>query len=179
MIGDKLRVAMNGVAAIIGSALALFLIANAFIDRSHERSRTMMLEKDVMEKQQRAVNHAAYAAQLEQMRAMLSQLNERLPAHLDNPLIEKTLRDNASIAGIEMSRVTVGAERVRDGFYGERPVDVVVQGAAASFWTFMESTLRDFPMRSIAELSVEPVEGTTELRATFRAMYFRYIELNE
>jgi Tfp pilus assembly protein PilO len=176
---QPLPIALNVAAAAIGTLLALYLLATACIDRGQQQSRTQSLKKEVSEKQRHLDNHSEYKAQLEEMRLMLAQVNVRLPPRLDGPSLEKTLRDKAMLAGMDTTSAHVGTETVEEGFYAALPIEVVVQGSAANFLKFMDSILRDAPLRSVTAMNVAPVDNAVELRAALTLTYFRYIEEDE
>lgn len=173
------HVAMNVAAAIIGTLVALYLLANACIDRGQEQFRTQSLKKELSEKQSHLTNHSEYTARLGEMLLMLAQVKVRLPARLDAPSLEKTLRDKAMLAGMETTSTHVGTETVAEDFYAALPVEVVVQGSAADFLKFMDSVLRDDPLRSVTAMNIAPVDNAVELRAALTLTYFRYIEEDE
>ena len=179
MTRHRLHVVMNVAAAFIGTFLALYLLEIASIEREQEQSKTQSLKRELSEKQHHLANHNEYSAQLEEMGLMLSQLKVRLPATLDVPSLEKSLRDKAVIAGMDASSVHVGTESVAEGFYAALPVDVVVQGSAADFLKFMDSIVRDAPLRSVTAMNIEPVDNAVELRAALTLTYFRYAEEGE
>jgi Tfp pilus assembly protein PilO len=176
---QTLHVAMNVAAAIIGTLIALYLLATACIDRGQEQSKTQSFKKELSEKQRHLDNHSEYTAQLEEMRLMLAQVKVRLPARLDAPSLEKTLRDKAILAGMNTTSTRVGAETVAEDFYAALPIEVVVQGSAADFLKFMDSILRDDPLRSVTAMNIAPVDNAIELRAALTLTYFRYIEEDE
>jgi Tfp pilus assembly protein PilO len=174
-----LHIALNVAAAAIGILIALYLLATTYIDRGQQQSRMQSLEKELSEKQRRLDNHSEYKEQLEEMRLMLAQVRVRLPARLDAPSLEKTLRDKATLAGMDTTSAQVGTETVEEGFYAALPIEVVVQGSATDFPKFMASILRDAPLRSVTAMNVAPVDNAVELRAALTLTYFRYIEEDE
>ncbi len=173
------HIALNVAAAAIGTLIALYLLATSYIDRGQQQSRMQSLEKEVSEKQQRLDNHGEYKEQLQKMRLMLAQVRVRLPARLDASSLEKVLRDKATLAGMDTTSAHVRTETVEEGFYAALPVEVVVQGSSADFLKFMDSILRDDPLRSITAMDIAPVDNAVELRAALTLTYFRYIEEDE
>lgn len=174
-----LHIAMNVAAAAVGTLLTLYLLATAYIDRSQEQYKTRALEKELSEKQRHLAHHDEYAAQLDEMRLMLAQVNVRLPSRLDASSLEKTLRDKANVAGMDTTSAHVGTETVAEGFYAALPIEVVMQGSTADFMKFMDSMLRDAPLRSVTAMNIEPVDNAVELRAALTLEYFRYVEQDE
>jgi Tfp pilus assembly protein PilO len=176
---QTLHIALNVAATAIGTLIALYLLATAYIDRGQLQSRMQSLKKELSEKQRRLDNHSEYKGQLEEMRLMLTQVRVRLPARLDASSLEKILRDKATLAGMDTTSAHVGTETVEEGFYAALPDEVIVQGSATGFLKFMDSILRDDPLRSVTAMNIAPVDNAVELRAALTLTYFRYIEEDE
>jgi Tfp pilus assembly protein PilO len=164
---------------LAGTLLALFLVHDALVDRDREQNMTTALKREMDEKQHVVASHDDYAAQLQAMRGDLARLVQRLPSKFDAPTIEWTLRDRATLSGIETATVQVGKERVREGFYADRRVDLTVKGTMEGFVKFMDGLLHDSPRRLVMAMKIEPIDDTGTLRAALTVIDFRYIEDDE
>jgi Tfp pilus assembly protein PilO len=162
--------------AIASSIHAIYLIQNASFDREAAQSRTTLLERQLIETQQKLANHAQFAAQLNDMRGPLTRLEERLPTRLNRSAIEASVRAQAALAHIEITGLHFGAETIKEGFYAEATLSLTVQGTTADFFAFMDQMLRVSPLRRVAEMRVEPIEGTTA-RAVLTVMFDHFVDL--
>lgn len=172
------RTALGALGFVLSSVLALCLVRNAWLAREHEQARTSVLKHELSIKQGMAVMPAAYAAQLQDMHAIVSTLEQRLPAQLDSSVIERGLHDRAERDGLAIETLQVGKQRQQD-FYADIPVDLIVRGSTSRFLTFMNGFLRESPLRRIAVMSIEPIDDATRMRATMTVAYYRYIEDGE
>lgn len=161
---------------LIGTLLALYLVHEAWLDREVHQNETLRLKRHLDESQRKIASHDDFAAQLQEERGILSSSTRRLPSKLTSPAIEKTLRDQAASAGIAIASMRLSAETVKEGFYAERGVYLVLQAPAADFVTFMAGLLRDSPLRRVAAIKIEPADDPGTVRATVTAFYYHYVD---
>jgi type IV pilus assembly protein PilO len=164
---------------VIGAVPGLWLVSAAWSARDAVEGKTLQLTRELDDKQHITASHAQYSTQLEEMREMLAQVMRQLPSRLDHPALEKSLRDQAARAGAAIELRPMGAESVREGFYAELPVEIVVQGSSAQFLNFMDALQHEIPLRQVSALTIAAVDGATTLRATMTLEFFRYIEEGE
>ena len=143
-------------AVVVSSLHAVYFIQSAWLDREAEQSRTLGLERWLVDVQRKLASHDSLVEQLNDMRGRLPQAEQRLPVHVDPAGIETTLRDQASNSKIEITDLQVGAEFVREGYYAEVPVILIVRGKTADFLAFMDTVLRASPLRRITQMNIEP-----------------------
>jgi len=163
------------VLVLLGTLLGLFLVNAAWSARDEMAYRTIQLEREVSDKQAIAANHASITLILDELRDMLNQLVRQLPSHLDAPSMEKSLRDQAALAGIDVAALQIGNERTTEGFYAKLPMQVVLQGSSAQLLKFMDAQQHDVALHLVDALTIEPVDGKT-VRATMTLAYYRYME---
>ena len=161
---------------LAGVLLALYLVRDAWVDRDREQSVTAALKREMDERQHVAASHDDYAVQLQAMRVDLANLVQRLPPKFDAPTIEWTLRDQATLSGIETGKVQIGKERIQEGFYADRRVDLTVEGTTDGFVKFMDLLLHGTPQRLVTAMKIEPIDHSDTVRAAITVIYFRYIE---
>lgn len=162
--------------AVIGSIHALYFIQNTWIDRQAAQERTTLLEKELAYSRRKLISHDVFAEQLKGMRPLLSQLEQRLPTHLDPSSIEVMLRERAAKSNVEIANLRTHAEIMKEGFYAEIPVTFQVEGPAKSFFSFMDQVLRASPLRYVREMQIEPLDGSG-VRAHLVMMYAHHIEV--
>jgi Tfp pilus assembly protein PilO len=160
---------------IVGIFVALYLVRGAWLGREQAQSITASYRHQVDERQQVLDSHDAYVEQLKDMRVVLEALRRQLPAKLDGSSIAKTLQDQAALADIELESIRIGKERVREGFYVELPVALVLQGPTVGFFNFMGTVLPESPLRMAVDMRIEPTDAATT-RAAVTLNYFRYLE---
>lgn len=161
---------------LIGTLLALYLVHEAWLDREVHQDETLRLERHLDDSQRKIASHDDFAAQLQEERGLLSSSIQRLPSKLASPAIEKTLREQAAQAGIRITSMRMGAETVKEGFYAERGVYLVLHASAADFVTFMAGLLRELPLRRVTAIKIEPADNPGTVRVTMTAFYYRYID---
>jgi Tfp pilus assembly protein PilO len=171
---------VTGVALkVVGALLALYFVHDAWLYREAEQSRTVSLKREMDDKQRVAASHDAYAVRLEEEKDILYSLVKRLPSTIDSPAIEKKLHDQATLAGIEIVAMHMGVKRIREGFYGDLPVDLVAQGSTVQFVKFMDSVFRESPLRQVSAMQIEPTADKGTLKAAMTVNYYRYVEDGE
>ena len=163
------------VLVLLGTLLGLFLVSTAWSARDEMAERTMRLEREMSDKQAIAANHASISLMLNELRDMLNQLVHQLPSRFDPPAMEKSLRDQALLAGVDVTSLQIGNEKTKEGFYAELPTQVVVQGSSAQLLKFMNAQQQDVALHLVDALTIEPIDGKT-VRATMTLAYFRYME---
>jgi len=163
------------VLVLAGTLLGLALVHAAWSARDEMAYRTTQLERELSDKQAIAANHASIALMLNELRDMLNQLVHQLPSRFDPAAMQKSLRDQAALAGIDVASLQAGNEKTREGFYAELPTQVVVQGSSAQLLKFMEAQQHDVALHLLNALNIEPIDGKT-VRATMTLAYYRYME---
>lgn len=156
--------------AIVSSLHAMYFIQNAWLDREVERGRTLMLEHELAERQQKLVNHDLLVEHLKQMRDALVQLEQILPSHLDLSAIETALREQASRSHVEITKLSFGPELVREDYYAEAPSTMMIRGKTADVLTFFDQLLSASPLRRISEMEIEPIDSSA-VHARLVVMY--------
>lgn len=158
--------------AATGLAVALLFIGTASSEREHEQSRTGSLERELAEKQDLLANHAAYLAQLGELKIMLAQLETRLPSRFDVPAIEAALRAHALRAHVDVASMVTEEERSFAGFYAQLPIKIVVRGGTAQVLEYIDALLRDAPLRMMRDFLVESEDDPVTVRATLLVLQF-------
>lgn len=169
-------VGLSVVLKVIGTLFALYLVNDAWTERELHQTQTPHLEHELADVHQKILNHDRLVTQLQEMRALLSSLTERLPSKLASPTIEKALRDRAAEANITIARLHLDEERVMEGFYTERGVSLVAEGSTADFVRFMDGMLRDSPLRRVTDMKIEPADSPGRVRATMTSYYYHAVD---
>ena len=159
---------------LIGTLLGLFLVNTAWSARDEMRYRTAALLRELIDKQSIEANHAQVTLHLSELRQMLNQLVHQLPSRFDPPAMEKSLRDQATLAGLDITSLQVGSERSNE-FYAELSTQLVAQGSSAQLLKFMDAQQHDVALHLVNALTIEPVDGKT-VRAKMTLGYYRYME---
>lgn len=160
---------------MVGIFVALYLARGAWLGREQAQSTTASYRHQVEERQQVLDSHDDYLAQLKDMRVSLEALRRQLPSKLDASAIAKTLQDQAALADIDVESIRIGKERVREGFYVELPVSLVLQGPTSGFFNFMGTVLPGSPLRMAVDMQIAPTDAATT-RAAVTLNYYRYLE---
>jgi|GEM_PF-3645523 len=147
--------------AIVSSIHAVYFIQNASFDREASQIRTGRLKKELVETRDKLANHDPLSLQLNEMRGSLARLEERLPKRLDLHALEASVRAQASLAHVEITRLRFGASVVQEGFYVDTPLRLAMQGTTAGFFAFMDQMSRASPLQRVVEMKVEANDDST------------------
>jgi Tfp pilus assembly protein PilO len=161
--------------AMTSSIHAMYFIQNAWLDRDTVQSRTAQLKKQLVVTRDKLANHDRLVERLQEMRGPLAQMENRLPIHLDLPAVEASVREQASLAHVEVTGLEFGAEYVKEGFYAEAPLRLTLRGSTAGLFAFLDQMSRASPLRRIAQMKVEPAEDSA-VRAVLTVMYDHVID---
>lgn len=161
---------------LFGLLLSLYAIDAAWAYREAESERTLALQRELDDKQALLASHDAYAAQLQELRAMLAPELTRLPARLDRATLDKTLHDGATAASVDIVNATWGAEVPKE-FYAEQPLDITLRGSSTQIAAFMNTYLREPPQRTATAMELTQDRDALRLRMT--VLYHRYLEETE
>jgi Tfp pilus assembly protein PilO len=162
--------------AIVATMLGGWLIASAWAARDEIAARTKQLERELDDKQRVAANREQYAMQLQDLREMLGVLVQQLPSHLDPQALEKSLRDQAALAGLDIAWLQMSQEQTKEGFYAELRTQLVTECSTAQLLKFLGALQHETPLRQIATLKLEPTTRATALRASITLVSFRIVE---
>lgn len=170
---NRSNAAARIVLAVVGTLFGLYLVHAAWLERSHEQSRTQALQPQLSDAQREATGHGAYAAQLSDMKTQLAQYRQILPDKFDAQAIETALRDAAKRAGAVIETLNRSEPIVSD-FHAEMRTRLVVQGSTEHVLAFVNGLVRDTPIRRLAAMEITPAENGVECRAQLSLVYYRY-----
>ncbi len=156
--------------AMASTSHAIYFVQRALIDQDSEQSRTAQIEHQLLDDRRKFANHDSILEQLKKMRVSLAKLEQRLPSHLNLAAEEATLRDQALHSRVEVTQLHFGAMILREGFYADTPAELMVKGNAANFVAFMYKLLGASPIRRIAWMKIEPINGSL-MQARMAVMY--------
>ena len=162
--------------AIVAMMLGGWLIASAWTARDEIAARTKQLGRELDDKQRVAANREQYAMQLQDLREMLGALVRQLPSHLDRQALEKSLRDQAALAGLDIAWLQMSQEQTKEGFYAELRTQIVTECSIAQLLEFLGALQQETPLRQIAALKLEPASRATAVRASITLASFRYLD---
>jgi Tfp pilus assembly protein PilO len=162
--------------AVLATMLGGWLVDSALTARDEMETGTRQLERELDDKQRVAANREPFALQLAQLRQMLGSLVRQLPSRLDRQALEKSLRDQAALAGLDIAWLQTGKETAHEGFYAELRTDIVTECSVAQLLNFMDTLQHENPLQQVAALKLEPTDRATARRASITLMSLRYLD---
>lgn len=161
---------------LAGLLLSLCLIDAAWRDRESESHRTLALQRELDDKQAVLASHDDYARQLHDMRALLASAMERMPGRLDPAVLDKALRDGATVTSVDIVDAKWSKETAKD-FYAELPLDVTVHGSPSQIAAFMNTFLRESPQRTASAMTL--AQDHNALRVQMKVLYYHSLDESE
>jgi Tfp pilus assembly protein PilO len=161
--------------ALLGAVVALYLVSEAWSAREHAEVATNRLKKELEYKQRTATSHPAYLSRFVEEKALLADIVERLPSHLDEANLQKRVRDLADQAGVHLEWQLLEKESVKE-FYGQAIFNATVQGPLPAITFFLDGFARQPPQHSVAQIRIERVDDSGIMRAIVPATFYRYVE---
>lgn len=144
-----------------------------------KQTREVALKSEFAAKQAKVVNLEALKAQLDEMRDMLRQLLRQLPSKTDMPEMLVDISQQALAAGIQTQLFQPGPEKVKDGFYAEKPILLRMLGTYHQFGTFISGVaqLPRVVILTMHDVSLQPVAGSSgQLSLAGTVTTYRYVE---
>ncbi len=139
------------------------------------------LKREFVEKQQKAVNLAAYEAQLIQLEEILRSLLRQLPSRTEMANLLQDVSQTAIATGIQVDRFEPQQEVVKD-FYAEKPIAIKMIGEYHQFGEFVSAvaSLARVVILTMHDISLKPVtEGGSALVLEGVVKTYRYLDEEE
>ncbi len=139
------------------------------------------LKREFEEKQQKAVNLAAYEAQLVQLEEILRSLLRQLPSRTEMANLLQDVSQTAIATGIRVDRFEPQPEVVQD-FYAEKPISIKMIGDYHQFGEFVSAvaSLARVVILTMHDISLKPVTaGQSALALEGVVKTYRYLDEDE
>ncbi len=131
-------------------------------------------------KQQKAAQLDAYKAQLEEMEVILQSMLRQLPSKTEMSDLIVDISQTALASGIDNKLFEPGQETLHN-FYAEKPISLKMVGGYHQFGEFVSgvASLPRVVILTMHDISLKPVDGSSELVLEGTAKTYRYLDDDE
>lgn len=164
--------------AAIGAATYFFLIKDLNADLQRVAAQETELRQTFQQK-------AFQASRLEQYRELMARMEQdfaflvsQLPEKTQVPGLLDDIDEKGRDSGLEIVSIKLQPE-VKGDVYVELPIEVIVTGSYHDFGTFISNIAAMSRIVTLHDLSVQPLNESSELRMSVVAKTYRYLSEEE
>lgn len=164
-----------------------FYVSNQQDNLGTLQNQELVLRKQFVSKQAKAVNLEALRKQLADMKDMLRQMLRQLPSRTEMPALLVDISQTALAAGLQIE-VFQNQPEIKKDFYAEKPIKLKMTGTYHQFGTFISgvASLPRVVILTMHDVSLKPnhpgpegvaTNGQLTLQGT--VMTYRYLDEND
>lgn len=166
------------VMAAIAGATYFFIIKDLNNDLKRVAAQESELRQTFQQKSFQASRLEQYRELMERMEQDFTFLVSQLPEKTQVPGLLDDIDEKGRESGLDIVSIKLQPE-VKGDVYVELPIEVIVTGSYHDFGTFISNIAAMSRIVTLHDLTVQPLDGSKELRMTVVAKTYRYLSENE